>query len=202
MIHFEQNNTQLEQIKIKLYEPTSIDQVLGNEEILSLEKFAIAAGFHDAKVGPGKMGVNDNFIRRSNIAWLGADILSKEILLQFERFIISMNNDHFKFELTGFEPLQYTVYNESNAGEYKWHIDTNDLGDNLIRKLSFSILLSDPSEYEGGKLLLNPNGNIMVAEEKKGRAIAFPSWVPHCVTPVTKGIRKALVIWAHGPMFK
>jgi hypothetical protein len=34
-----------------------------------------------------------------------------------------------------------------------------------------------------------------------GTVIVFPSYLAHCVTPVTKGVRWALVGWVHGPSF-
>ena len=37
---------------------------------------------------------------------------------------------------------------------------------------------------------------------KYGRAVLFPSFLCHRVKPVTKGIRKSLVVWVVGPKFK
>jgi PKHD-type hydroxylase len=62
--------------------------------------------------------------------------------------------------------------------------------------------LSDPSEYDGGDLELFIAPNPTVATRKKGLIYIFPSWVLHRVTPVTRGIRKSLVIWITGPKFK
>ena len=41
--------------------------------------------------------------------------------------------------------------------------------------------------------LLNP---------EKGSIIVFPSFMPHCVTPVTKGVRTSLVMWCLGEPWK
>ena len=38
-------------------------------------------------------------------------------------------------------------------------------------------------------------------ELEKYEIVFFPSWMPHMVTPVTKGTRKTLVGWVHGPDF-
>ena len=56
--------------------------------------------------------------------------------------------------------------------------------------------LNDPSEYEGGELRLFGVGKL---EEEKGRLSFFPSFLPHEVTPVTKGVRYSLVVWFLGP---
>lgn len=70
------------------------------------------------------------------------------------------------------------------------------------RKLSMVIQLSDPSEYEGGELLLHLGNNPTRIERKKGLAVFFPSYILHEVTPVTKGERYSLVAWVHGKPFK
>jgi PKHD-type hydroxylase len=36
----------------------------------------------------------------------------------------------------------------------------------------------------------------------KGMAWFFPSYMLHRVTPVTKGVRRSLVLWVGGPEFK
>lgn len=54
--------------------------------------------------------------------------------------------------------------------------------------------------YEGGELQIN-TGKVLVAEKEKGTVIIFPSYLLHRVTPVTKGIRRSLVLWIEGPAF-
>ena len=71
-----------------------------------------------------------------------------------------------------------------------------------IRKISYSILLNDPSEYEGGELHIwdgHGEGDTLIKDLKAGYLVAFPSFLLHEVTPVTKGTRKSLVCWARGP---
>ena len=66
-----------------------------------------------------------------------------------------------------------------------------------------ALLLNDPSEFEGGKFKIKTNSDSeQELELKKGRAWFFPSWTLHKVTPVTKGVRKSLVVWVGGPSFK
>jgi PKHD-type hydroxylase len=71
-----------------------------------------------------------------------------------------------------------------------------------VRKLSFSVMLTDPEEYEGGELLLKIDSFPITPPNKKGTVIFFPSYVLHEVTPVTKGTRKTLVGWVLGPKFR
>ncbi|CAB4140538.1 Oxoglutarate/iron-dependent dioxygenase [uncultured Caudovirales phage] len=200
-MQFQKNNTQ-QKFENKHYLPIYFNQVLNDDQINMIHEIAKTNSFVPAQTGGGEDGNVNLGVRRSTVAWLDFNKIDKSILEFFQNLFIEANELGFKFDLSGYETIQYTVYEESNAGEYKWHTDTMFLQNNEVRKLSMSLLLSDPSEFEGGKLLLNPDGNIVVAEERKGRAFFFPSWMPHCVTPVIKGTRKSLVIWAHGPRFK
>ena len=77
-----------------------------------------------------------------------------------------------------------------------------DVGANSsTRKLSVSIQLTDPEEYEGGELNFFINKDVIEAPKTKGTVIIFPSFFMHKVKMVTKGVRKSLVIWIHGPVF-
>ena len=60
---------------------------------------------------------------------------------------------------------------------------------------------NDPEDFEGGDLLLHTTNKPFKAEMKKGDMFLFPSFVPHSVTPVTKGVRRSLVGWVCGPNF-
>ncbi len=77
-----------------------------------------------------------------------------------------------------------------------------------IRKLSTTISLNDPSEYQGGNLRfdLGPHRGERYHTCKEirpqGSIIVFPSHVYHQVTPVTKGTRYSLVSWSLGQPWK
>ena len=62
------------------------------------------------------------------------------------------NNSLWKFDLHQIpEMIQYTEY-KAPAGHYDWHAD---IGPGLLsnRKVSITVQLSEPDEYEGGNLL-------------------------------------------------
>ena len=56
-----------------------------------------------------------------------------------------------------------------------------------------TLQLTDGSEYEGGELELY--GKDVSYALGKGNVIIFPSFMLHKVHPVTKGLRKSLVVW-------
>ena len=155
----------------------------------------------EAKVGMGKLeGGLDSKKRITTISWIPFKDM-KEMYHDIEKTMIQANNNHFGFEgmqLT--EPAQFTHYLE--GGFYDWHMDNDVQGKHQqpVRKISMTLLLSDPSTFEGGELEITSKGKI--AKLKQGQAIFFASWLQHRVIPVTKGERSSLVMWFGGPPFK
>jgi PKHD-type hydroxylase len=72
----------------------------------------------------------------------------------------------------------------------------------VIRKLSLSIQLTDPKEYEGGELILYEDDKGTEMKKEQGTLVLFPSYILHEVKPVTKGERNSLVAWVTGKQFK
>ena len=115
----------------------------------------------------------------------------------------AVNREHFSFDLWGIdERLQLLDYQGDEGSFFDWHCDRGRAGFAKVRKLSFSVQLSDPADYEGGGLELNPDGTVVDALRAIGAATIFAAGVLHRVTPVTKGRRHALTAWFHGPHFR
>jgi PKHD-type hydroxylase len=105
------------------------------------------------------------------------------------------------YSLSSQENTQLGRYKSTDEGYYDWHIDATPPENGIQRKLSISILLNDPSEFEGGILQFKgvEDQNVLA---KQGSIIVFPSFIEHKVTPVTKGVRYSAVTWASGPSFR
>lgn len=148
-------------------------------------------------------GVSNSAVRNCNISWIDADAESKDIFVKLSDIINSLNDRFYKYDLTEMESLQYTEYKGETSDFYTSHTD-DGYKFNLFRKLSVSVQLSDPKEYEGGDLLFYRNTLSEYAEAPKdiGTVIVFPSFVIHEVTKVSSGSRKSLVTWVNGPRFK
>jgi len=154
----------------------------------------------DGQVGGGNGGVVDTKTRTSHISWIPFNKMP-EMYSTLEQIVNKTNNNHFGFEGVKItEQAQYTEY--PAGGFYDWHIDSDIVGMNEppVRKISMTCLLSHESEFEGGGLELMSDGKI--ARPKQGQAIFFASYIRHRVIPITKGIRKSLVMWFGGPSFK
>jgi PKHD-type hydroxylase len=141
----------------------------------------------------------NNGVRESQIAWL----YGTDIEFAFRRVtdgILNLNNQFFQFNLFGMaEGFQFTRY-DAPAGHYGMHIDKVLNG--TVRKLSLTIQLSSPDDYEGGELALQVGKEPDLMAKDLGKMIVFPSYVLHEVRPVTKGTRYSLVAWITGKPFK
>ena len=158
---------------------------------------------NDAQVGNEKgikSGVLDTKTRTSHISWIPFKKMA-DMYKDIERIMKTTNGNHFGFDgMTITEMAQYTEYPE--GGFYDWHMDcdVNMAHEPPVRKISMTLLLNDPSEFEGGDLELMAEGK--VAKIKQGHAVFFASFIRHRVKPVTRGIRKSLVMWFGGTPFR
>ena len=147
-----------------------------------------------------KGGVIDTKTRTSHISWIPFKKMP-EMYKDIEKIMKATNGNHFGFDgMTLTEFAQYTEYTE--GGFYDWHVD-NDVNmqhEPPVRKISMTCLLSPESEFEGGDLELMAEDKIV--KIKQGQAVFFASFIRHRVKPVTRGVRKSLVMWFGGPSFK
>lgn len=138
--------------------------------------------------------------RKSEIAWLGDDNETRWLYEKMASLCKTANQQMWNFDIWGYQDgFQYTVY-YGDGGHYDWHAD---LGPNISnRKISCVLQLSDPEEYDGGDLQMNPGGNILTVPKQLGLVCFFPSFLLHRVTPLNSGVRKSLVNWFCGANFR
>lgn len=141
-----------------------------------------------------------NEIRRSDIFWMHNTQEYNWVYNRLAYIVADLNCKYYRYDITGFgEPIQMTNYQSFERGTYNWHVD---FGGSVSRKLSVVLQLSDPSEYEGGDLLLTVGDVPITIPKKRGMLVVFPSFTLHKVTEVTKGNRQSLVTWISGPPFR
>lgn len=107
--------------------------------------------------------------------------------------VTAANKIQYKFDVNHFDAVQLSRY---RVGEYYGkHMDIGPgrLGN---RKISLTLQITDPSEYEGGDLILDFDD--FAAPRDIGSVTLFPSFMKHWVTPVTKGTRYSIVAWVSG----
>jgi len=143
----------------------------------------------------------DLALRKARTAWIALTDNSQWLYDRLTFIARKLNGQFFDFDLYGFvEDFQFTIYG-NDRDHYTWHMDKG-VSNAPPRKLSLVLQLSDPATYEGGDLELMYGATITTAAKQRGLVYAFPSWIMHRVTPVTRGVRKTLVVWISGPKFK
>ena len=139
-------------------------------------------------------------VRESKISWLYPSDNMAWVFRRVTDIVLNLNERFFNFDIFGLnEGFQFTHY-KAPSNKYGKHVDRSS--DFIVRKLSISIQLTDPKEYEGGELYLYEDDQGVLMDKKQGTLIMFPSYVLHEVKPVTKGERNSLVTWVTGNQFK
>ena len=151
------------------------------------------------KIGQKEVGDHDKKRRQSTISWIDFNKM-QPMYDDLSYLVQKINRNNF-----GFSNIQITeraqVSEYSKGQFYDWHTDSPIDMDTEppVRKLSMTLLLNDPSEFEGGNLEI---AGKQMSPMKQGHAAIFASFLQHRVTPVTKGVRKSLVVWFNGEPFK
>jgi PKHD-type hydroxylase len=174
----------------------------------------------------------NTYVRDSKICWLNDKWLYELIWPFIKKANIYAD---WNFDVDYADDFQFTMYGVNQF--YGWHQDgdmdkgaaikrfypgVNGFGMDCpsfhssnsdfigkVRKISLTINLNLPSDYEGGNLKFDfgPHSKSERYYECKeirprGSIIVFPSFLYHQVTPVTKGTRYSLVLWVLGKPFK
>ena len=161
--------------------------------------------FIKSEVNPHDSKVRDS-IRKSQHCWISSTHWIGGFLWHY---IKMANKDNFLYDISDIENdmIQYTQYNKGDF--YNWHTDMDicDINepDQLVRKLSFTLQLTNEDEYTGGNLEFadfDDSTYKFSVPKSRGTVIVFDSRVPHRVTPVESGIRKSLVGWVVGKRWR
>lgn len=170
-----------------------------NDEIEKIQFLEQLQQFGPGMVGVDKEAAPPKDVRDSEIAWIHPDEHSYWVFERLGGITSRVNYDHFMYNIRGIEALQYTKYGLNQ--HYNWHWDVGFGWENYQRKISMTVMLSDPDDYEGGEFEICNNGdlnNLVKFKPEKGDIVFFASWMPHRVNTVTSGERKSLVAWVMG----
>jgi PKHD-type hydroxylase len=207
----------------------------GNQDKSSIPDGIPQGEFTKQQVKDTGLSEKQTYVRDSNVVWL-KDRWLYDLLFPF--VYTANQKTGWNWEWDYAEHLQFTQYKPNqfyswhkdgvsdHSGIYKryiYGINQEALKDDLppagyvtdnsmvgkVRKISMTISLNDPTEYEGGNLKFDfghhtSGDRFHECEEirPQGSVIVFPSFLDHCVTPVTKGVRYSLVMWCLGRPFK
>jgi len=185
-----------------IYQSYTLSGVFTSEELAKIKLCALPLEFEEAKIFESDLapdGINKN-VRVCGIKWIKPAEDTQWLYKRLVDAIYKVNSEAFNLNLYGIEPLQYTVYDAEKSAFYSAHRDsTREPLSGFVRKLSFSLQLTDPSEYEGGDLMLDQGFKPYEAPKNLGNITFFNSSLVHEAKPVTKGVRHVLVGWVSGP---
>ena len=111
--------------------------------------------------------------------------------------ILGDTDDHVDFQLAIYDSIgdKFNGHKDQDLSLMSFNKD--------IRKMSASLQLSRPEEYEGADLWISPDGRTKTsALTPKGSFTVFPSFVLHGIDPLKSGKRLALVLWYKGPAWR
>ena len=152
--------------------------------------------FREAATGADKNvdhQIRRNKIMFSELKWVNALLYG---------FINDINGLNFRYDLHDFDVEAYQISKYLPGDFYEQHSDRGWTRNTLdfTRKLSVSLQLSGPEDYEGGELIIYPAPSLApwVAPKKKGTLVVFDSLICHEVKPVISGVRYSAVKWVHG----
>ena len=137
---------------------------------------------------------NAETIRKSTIRWVRDEALQNRLW----DYVQTANKASFGVDVTNQCDMQFTIYDSANSGHYDWHHDVHWNGqDSQDRKISLTIQLTDPKNYEGGGFEFE---EVKTSADftGKGTIVLFPSYLRHKVHRVTSGTRHSLVAWFFG----
>jgi PKHD-type hydroxylase len=175
------------------------------EELLKIETQVAELPFQVAVTEQGGQEKGENLdSRSSSIKWIPFSDDTKWIYDKIGTMAYEANKEMYNFDLNFMpEQIQYTEYYGTDKGHYDWHMDIGSQGFMPSRKLSVTVQLSGPDEYDGGDLQFWTGGQYPISGPKgKGNVVIFPSFLLHRVTPVVTGTRKSFVLWLGGGHYK
>lgn len=168
---------------IDLLNKKSIDRI---SEIYSLATFE--RGVMSSANNMSKKIVTD----QKNLLELTKDGYAKECSEIIEQSItksVEIYDYSCPKKLSGINFLEY-----KQGMYYKEHNDSYIMG-NIRSDFSCTVFLNDPTEYEGGELMLRVGNKEIDYKLEKGQAILYPTGISHQVREVTSGSRKVSVFW-------
>lgn len=174
--------------------------VFNEDEIHKIIEIGDNLQTEPARVGDGIIPYLKENVRKTTLAFIPVTDDNEWLFRKLTDVINDVNEKYFQYEIERIQALQYSIYNVDDF--FGTHIDTQPFNRSGMRKISFSLQLTEENNYTGGNLVFKHQKEPEIAVREKGVITFFNSILAHEVTPVTSGTRKALVGWVLGPAFK
>ena len=176
---------------------------LSPDELTQINQYFSSLEFDNATTRSEQgLKTSSSSYRSSKVGWLPKQEPYRWLYQKLGNLVNEANESLWQFDLFGMaEPVQLTEYHANEQGHYDWHTDVG-AGKTSQRKISITIQISPPEEYEGGELQFMSRRLPQSAAKAAGAAYVFPSYLLHRIKPVTMGIRRSIVVWVSGPPYR
>ncbi|MDY0885056.1 Fe2+-dependent dioxygenase [Dongia soli] len=170
----------------------NIPHVLTPDELKTVRAAIEAAPFADGKETAGFR--NQRIKRNEQVpkAWEGRNVIQKTVIDALMRSV------HFRHAALPHHVFLPTISRYRPGMAYGQHVDDALMGpnDDLRRAdVSLTVFINEPTEYDGGELLINSPFGPQMIKLPAGSAIVYPSSTLHEVRPVTRGERLVVISW-------
>ncbi len=164
-----------------------IFKVLDEKQVESVKSHISKCKWNDGK----DSAKGDAKNKKSNMQIGGADKNFQPIL---DATIFALENPSVEAYAFRRELIDPRVSKYVENDQYDWHVDVAHMA-NRRADLSFTLFLSNHSEYEGGELEIQNGAMKYKVKGKSGEMIVYPSGLLHKVNKITKGERLVIVGW-------
>lgn len=160
---------------------SKINQIYDQSELIAGKMSSTFPGY-DIK-NNSEMSNEDQYFRKCSL-------IIKEAIYKDNSFF-SYANVSKSNGLSGF------VFSEYSTGMfYGSHNDSFFMSNSVRADWSCTVFLNDPSEYEGGELMLDIGDREIPYKLNAGQYVLYPTGLTHQVNKVISGKRRVCVFWA------
>jgi PKHD-type hydroxylase len=172
-----------------------IPDVLTPEELRALHAHLGEAAWRDGRATAGTQAVhaknNEQVIPGSEQAKAAQNIVLQALSRHALFFSATLPRKTF--------PPQFNRYG-NDTNRYDDHVDgaimhAASTGERVRTDISCTLFLSDPSDYDGGELVINGTFGAQTVKLPAGHLVLYPSSSVHRVQAVTRGQRIASFFW-------
>jgi PKHD-type hydroxylase len=172
----------------------AIPDVLTAEQVASARETLAHAEWVDGKVTAGPQSATAKHNQQLPEGSAAAESVGDIILTALQRNPLFVSA---ALPLRVFPPL-FNRYQGGHA--FGNHVDNAirqiaASGHRIRTDLSATLFLAEPSEYDGGELVIEDTYGVHTVKLPAGDMVLYPSSSLHAVTPVTRGARVASFFW-------
>ena len=176
-----------------------IDNVLTPEEceeVIAICSPAVVPAMYDKRNKQGELIMPwiPSLTRKAQVAWVAQGSNIDHLMQKMVKIVLQQARDFFYLPCSYVETIQFAKY--GFLGHYSRHTDSTGVGRSARRIISASVQLSNPDDYKGGNLKVDIEHKMHKTPREQGTLTIFPSVFEHKVTPILRGQRYALVLWA------